>query len=107
MRLPKFLQRLKPKNWSRRVDYWPAEYPHHITTYADVAAMQHIMSSSGVLNTVAIDSLLKGEDFWWALSNFFQDEIAKLGEIELVFSLQRPSTAIRKVPLYCWGIEDE
>ena len=112
MRLPKFPQRKskiqrKSKDWSDSVDFWPMGYPHRITTYADVAAMQHLMTISGVANVLAIDHLLKNEEFWWELSHFFQEEVKKLGKMELMNSLEKSSVAVRKVPLYCWKDEEE
>jgi hypothetical protein len=111
MRLPKFLQRKsreqrKSRNWLDRVDFWPTGHPHYIATYTEVAAMQHIMHTGGIGNSVAIDRLLKDEKFWWELSSFFQDKVNELGEIEFVAAIARLSTAIREVGLYCWDVED-
>lgn len=99
MRLPKFLQR-KSRNWGQRVNFWPTEYPHRITDYTDVAALQHTMALGGIMNTVAIDRLLRDEQFWWDLTDFFKEKVGQLGEIEFVPTVGRAS--IRKLELYCW-----
>ena len=98
------LQRQESKGWSQRVNFWPSEWPHRIITYADVAAIKHIMRASGVPNVTAIDCLVKDENFWRSLSQFFQDKVNELGEVEEQWL---PSNAtIRKVPLYCWETEE-
>lgn len=108
LKLFKFLRLLKPKDWSQRVSFWPARYPHRIATWADVAAMQHIITTSGFLNTIAIDHLLRDEDFWQELSRFFQSKADELSEtIGVAYPLARPSIAVRKVPLCCWDSEEK
>ena len=106
MRLLKFLQRLlrqrKPKDWdwSQRVSFWPSKWPHRIATYADVTAVKHLMVTSGIPGVVAIDHLVRDEEFWWDLGRFFQSKIDELdgGEVWIPMTV----ATIRRVPLLFW-----